>query len=67
ERLEQAARALTHYKRPRACIALESLPRNGIGKIWRAAIRAHIARTYRLIDGPHPRLEPQPNAAPCHS
>lgn len=67
ERLEQAARALTHYKRPRACIALESLPRNGIGKIWRAAIRDHIAGTYRLIDGPHPRLEPQPNAAPCHS
>lgn len=67
ERLEQAARALTHYKRPRACITLESLPRNGIGKIWRAAIRDHIARSYRLIDGPHPRLEPQPNAAPGHS
>jgi acyl-CoA synthetase (AMP-forming)/AMP-acid ligase II len=67
ERLEQAARALTHYKRPRACITLENLPRNGIGKIWRAAIRDHIACAYRLIDGPHPRLEPQPTAAPCHS
>jgi acyl-CoA synthetase (AMP-forming)/AMP-acid ligase II len=61
ERLEQAAHALTHYKRPRISVALESLPRNGIGKIWRAAIRDHIARAYRLIDGPHPRLEPQPN------
>jgi acyl-CoA synthetase (AMP-forming)/AMP-acid ligase II len=65
ERLAEAAGALTHYKRPRAYITLESLPRNGIGKIWRAAIRDHIARAYRLIDGPHPRLEPQPNA--CHS
>jgi acyl-CoA synthetase (AMP-forming)/AMP-acid ligase II len=62
ERLERAARALTRYKRPRAFVALESLPRNGIGKIWRAAIRDHIASAYRLIDGPHPRLEPQPKA-----
>jgi acyl-CoA synthetase (AMP-forming)/AMP-acid ligase II len=66
QRLEDAARALTHYKRPRVCIALESLPRNGIGKIWRAAIRDHIARAYRLIDGPHPRLEPWPNAERPH-
>jgi acyl-CoA synthetase (AMP-forming)/AMP-acid ligase II len=67
ERLEQAARALTHYKRPRFCVALDSLPRNGIGKIWRAAIRDHIAHAYRLIDGPHPRLEPQPNGEQSHS
>jgi acyl-CoA synthetase (AMP-forming)/AMP-acid ligase II len=59
ERIEAASRALTGYKRPRAFIALETLPRNGIGKIRRASIREHIGENYRLIDGPRPRLEPK--------
>jgi malonyl-CoA/methylmalonyl-CoA synthetase len=59
ERLEAAARELTGYKRPRAFIAMEALPRNGIGKIRRASIRDHVAEKYCLVDGPHPRLEAQ--------
>jgi acyl-CoA synthetase (AMP-forming)/AMP-acid ligase II len=56
ERIEAATRDLTGYKRPRAFIAMDSLPRNGIGKIRRAAIRDHIAQSYRFDDGPRPRL-----------
>jgi acyl-CoA synthetase (AMP-forming)/AMP-acid ligase II len=59
ERIEAAARDLTGYKRPRAFIAMDALPRNGIGKIRRGSIRDHVARCYRLVDGPHPRLEAQ--------
>ncbi|MBO0764051.1 MAG: acyl--CoA ligase [Hyphomicrobiaceae bacterium] len=57
ERIEAAARDLTGYKRPRAFIAVEALPRNGIGKVRRASIRDHIACAYRLHDGPQPQLE----------
>jgi acyl-CoA synthetase (AMP-forming)/AMP-acid ligase II len=56
ERIEAAARELTGYKRPRAFIAMDTLPRNGIGKIRRASIRDHIAQSYRLDDGARPRL-----------
>ena len=35
-------RAMTDYKRPRLLIALDELPRNGIGKILRSAIRADV-------------------------
>lgn len=59
ERIQQAARELTGYKRPRAFIALDDLPRNGIGKIRRASIRDYVNENYRLADGPHPRLEPR--------
>lgn len=62
ERIEGAARDLTGYKRPRAFIAMEALPRNGIGKIRRASIRDHVARSYRLDDGPHPRLRARDEA-----
>lgn len=59
ERAEAAARAMTGYKRPRAYVPLEALPRNPMGKVRRAAIREHVLRHYRLIDGPQPRLEPR--------
>jgi len=59
ERIEQAARELTAYKRPRAFIALDDLPRNGIGKVRRASIRDYVNENYRLADGPHPCLEPR--------
>jgi malonyl-CoA/methylmalonyl-CoA synthetase len=63
ERIEAAARDLTGYKRPRAFLEVEALPRNGIGKIRRAAIRDHVAQHYRLDDGPRPRLCPLADAA----
>lgn len=56
---EEAARAMTAYKRPRAYLALDELPRNAMGKIRRAAIRGYVLQHYRLIDGPHPRLDRQ--------
>jgi acyl-CoA synthetase (AMP-forming)/AMP-acid ligase II len=62
ERIEAATRDLTGYKRPRAFVAMEALPRNGIGKIRRAAIRDHIAQCYRLDDGPRPRLQARAGA-----
>jgi hypothetical protein len=38
---------------------METLPRNGIGKVRRASIRDYVACNYRLDDGPQPRLEPR--------
>lgn len=55
---ENAAREMTAYKRPRAYVAIDELPRNAMAKIQRSAIRDYLLRRYRLVDGPHPRLEP---------
>ncbi len=49
---------ITDYKRPRLLIALDELPRNGIGKVLRSAIRADVLSRFRVTDGPRPRLEP---------
>jgi acyl-CoA synthetase (AMP-forming)/AMP-acid ligase II len=57
ERVDVAVRGMTDYKRPRLMIALEELPRNGIGKILRGAIRADVLSRFRLTEGPRPRLE----------
>jgi acyl-CoA synthetase (AMP-forming)/AMP-acid ligase II len=59
ERLDQAAREMTGYKRPRFLIEMTELPRNAMGKVRRAGIREYILQHHRLIDGPHPRLEPR--------
>ena len=55
---EKAAREMTAYKRPRAYVAIDALPRNAMAKVQRSAIRDYVLRHYRLADGPHPRLEP---------
>ena len=55
----KVAATMTAYKRPRAFIELDELPRNAMGKVRRAAIRDHVLQHYRLVDGPHPRLEPR--------
>lgn len=57
ERIDPVLRAMTDYKRPRLLIALDELPRNGIGKILRSAIRADVLSRYRITEGPRPRLE----------
>ncbi len=49
---------MTGYKRPRAFVALDELPRNAMLKISRKTVRARVLEQYRLIDGPRPTLEP---------
>ncbi len=56
-RAREAAESLAKYKRPRAYVSLETLPRNPQGKVPRARVRAEILERYRLIDGPQPALE----------
>ena len=58
-RAREAAEDLADYKRPRAYVSLEMLPRNPQGKVPRAHVRAEILERYRLIDGPRPALLPQ--------
>jgi malonyl-CoA/methylmalonyl-CoA synthetase len=43
----------------RLMIALDELPRNGIGKVLRGAIRADLLARFRITGGPRPRLEPR--------
>ena len=56
--LRAAAAGMTGYKRPRAFLAMNDLPRNAMLKISRKLLRDRILATHRLIDGPHPVLEP---------
>lgn len=59
ERLSPVLAAMTGYKRPRLFIALDELPRNGIGKVVRSRIREISLTNYTFRDGPHPKLESQ--------
>ena len=54
---EARVESLSKHKRPRAYLELPALPRNPQGKISRREVRAAILERYRLVDGPHPRLE----------
>ncbi|MEY9244377.1 AMP-binding enzyme [Bradyrhizobium elkanii] len=57
ERINRVVPTMTDYKRPRLLIALDELPRNGIGKILRGAIRTDVLSRFRITEGPRPRLE----------
>ena len=58
EDLLRAAMAdMTGYKRPRALLAMDELPRNAMLKISRKAVRERVLTTHRLVDGPRPVLE----------
>jgi acyl-CoA synthetase (AMP-forming)/AMP-acid ligase II len=57
QRVEVAMLDITDYKRPRLMLTFDELPRNGIGKIMRGAIRADVLSRFRLTEGSHPRLE----------
>jgi acyl-CoA synthetase (AMP-forming)/AMP-acid ligase II len=59
ERAATAAELLSKHKRPRAYLTLDSLPRNAQGKVRRGTLREMLLERHRLIDGPHPRLEPR--------
>lgn len=59
QRIAAVAQTMTDYKRPRLMIRLDELPRNGIGKVLRSAIRADVLSRFRITGGPRPRLEPR--------
>lgn len=50
--------ALARYKHPRAWVVVDPLPRNAQGKLSRRTVRDRVLERYRLLDGPHPALEP---------
>jgi len=54
---EARVERLSKHKRPRAYVELAALPRNAQGKVNRRDVRAAILERYRLVDGPHPKLE----------
>ena len=55
-RARAAAESLARYKRPRAYVSLDTLPRNPQGKVPRARVRAEILQRYEFKDGPRPEL-----------
>jgi len=56
ERARSAAECLARYKRPRAYVSVEALPRNPQGKVRRVDVRALVLSDWELQDGPHPKL-----------
>ncbi|KMO38407.1 hypothetical protein VQ02_11790 [Methylobacterium variabile] len=59
-RLGPALDAMTSYKRPRLFAAVETLPRNAIGKIARAQLRRRLMETHDLVETPRPALVAKP-------
>ena len=53
ERAAAAAESLAKFKRPRAYVVLDALPRNAQGKVPRGRVREMLLERYRLVDGPH--------------
>jgi acyl-CoA synthetase (AMP-forming)/AMP-acid ligase II len=56
-RAAAAAESLARFKRPRAYLVLDVLPRNAQGKVSRGAVREKVLERYRLVDGAHPELK----------
>jgi acyl-CoA synthetase (AMP-forming)/AMP-acid ligase II len=56
-RAAAAAESLAKFKRPRAYLVLDALPRNAQGKVPRGRVREEVLARYRLIDGAHPVVE----------
>jgi malonyl-CoA/methylmalonyl-CoA synthetase len=54
---ERGVDGLARYKRPRAYLAVDRLPRNAQGKVARARLRDLVLERYRLCDGRYPRFE----------
>ena len=54
--LRDVAAGMTGYKRPRAVLSVEDLPRNAMLKVSRKALRERVLAEYRLVDGPRPKL-----------
>jgi malonyl-CoA/methylmalonyl-CoA synthetase len=56
KRANVAAELLTKHKRPRAYVALPTLPRGSQDKVQRRKIVEYLQKYYRLEDGPQPKL-----------
>jgi len=54
-----ATAGLARYKQPRACLAIETLPRSLQGKVQRARMREMVLARYVMTDGPYPKFEPR--------
>ena len=54
-----ATAGLARYKQPRACLAIEKLPRSLQGKVQRSRMREMVLARYAMIDGPYPKFEPR--------
>jgi malonyl-CoA/methylmalonyl-CoA synthetase len=52
-----ATAGLARYKRPRACLTIDRLPRSLQGKVQRARMRDMVLERYAMIDGPYPKFE----------
>ncbi len=58
-RAREALTEIARYKHPRVLLTMPELPRNPQGKIMRRLVREAVLERHRLIDGPHPSLEPR--------
>jgi len=54
--LEDAAKSLTKYKRPRLYVAADAIPATPAGKVDRRGLRQWLLTTRVLVDGPYPTL-----------
>jgi malonyl-CoA/methylmalonyl-CoA synthetase len=59
EAVAAATAGLARYKQPRACVAIEKLPRSLQGKVQRARMREMVLARYVMTDGPYPTFEPR--------
>jgi len=59
EAVAAATAGLARYKQPRACLAIETLPRSLQGKVQRARMREMVLARYVMTDGPYPKFEPR--------
>jgi len=57
EAVAAATAGLARYKQPRACLAIETLPRSLQGKVQRARMRDMVLARYVMTDGPYPTFE----------
>ena len=59
EAVAAATAKLARYKQPRACLAIETLPRSLQGKVQRSRMREMVLARYVMTDGPYPTFEPR--------
>jgi malonyl-CoA/methylmalonyl-CoA synthetase len=59
EAVAAATAGLARYKQPRACLAIEMLPRSLQGKVQRSRMREMVLDRYTMTDGPYPTFEPR--------
>ena len=57
EAVANATAGLARYKQPRACLAIETIPRSLQGKVQRSRVREMVLARYAMTDGPYPRFD----------